>query len=154
RRRPRRAARDRRPAARHRLGAGRGRGVPPRVQLPPGPRRGQGHRRVRPPAVVRGARAVLRAIRDKAEAGRRVDRAEGRWLLTEAPLLELGSVAQESRLRRIPERRVTFVIDSNPNYTNVCITDCQFCAFYRKPGDPNAWTLTVEEVLAKVESAA
>ena len=35
-------------------------------------------------------------------------------------------------------KRVTFVIDSNPNYTNVCITDCQFCAFYRKPGDKEA----------------
>ena len=70
----------------------------------------------------------------------------GCWLLTEAPLLELGSLAQDARFRRIPERRVTFVIDSNPNYTNVCITDCQFCAFYRKPGDPEAYTLTVEEV--------
>jgi dehypoxanthine futalosine cyclase len=63
-------------------------------------------------------------------------------------------VAQEARFQRIPDKRVTFVIDSNPNYTNVCITDCQFCAFYRKPGDKEAWTLTVEEVMAKVDSAA
>jgi 2-iminoacetate synthase ThiH len=49
---------------------------------------------------------------------------------------------------------VTFVIDSNPNYTNVCITDCQFCAFYRKPGDRRRDTLTVEQVLEKVEFAA
>ena len=97
---------------------------------------------------------MLGAILDKVEAGKRLDRAEGRWLLTEAPLLDLGSLAQDARFRRIPERRVTFVIDSNPNYTNVCVTDCQFCAFYRKPGHPEAWTLTVEEVLAKVESAA
>jgi len=97
---------------------------------------------------------VLKRIRDRALAGERLERAEGHWLLTEAPLLDLGSVAQEARFQRIPERRVTFVIDSNPNYTNVCITDCQFCAFYRKPGDPEAWTLTVEEVMAKVDSAA
>src|SRR5206468_7770103 len=58
------------------------------------------------------------------------------------------------RFARIPDKRVTFVIDSNPNYTNVCVTDCQFCAFYRKPGDPEAWTLTVDEVLAKIEFAA
>jgi cyclic dehypoxanthinyl futalosine synthase len=96
---------------------------------------------------------VLAAIRERAEAGKRLDRAEGLWLLTDAPLLELGSLAQDARFRRIPEKRVTFVIDSNPNYTNVCITDCQFCAFYRKPGDPEAWTLTVEEVMAKVDSA-
>src|SRR5437867_5366816 len=49
---------------------------------------------------------------------------------------------------------ISFVIDSNPNYTNVCVTDCQFCAFYRKPGDREAWTLTVDEVLARVEFAA
>ena len=61
---------------------------------------------------------------------------------------------QRGGFARRPERVVTFVIDSNPNYTNVCMTDCQFCAFYRKPGDHEAWTLTVEEVLAKVESAA
>jgi dehypoxanthine futalosine cyclase len=97
---------------------------------------------------------MLRQIRERTLAGKRLDRAEGRWLLTEAPLLDLGSVAQEARFQRIPDKRVTFVIDSNPNYTNVCITDCQFCAFYRKPGDKDAWTLTVEEVMAKVDSAA
>jgi cyclic dehypoxanthinyl futalosine synthase len=97
---------------------------------------------------------VIAQIREKALHGQRLDREEGRWLLTEAPLLEAGALAQEVRFARIPDRAVTFVIDSNPNYTNVCITDCQFCAFYRKPGDPEAYTLTVDEVLAKVESAA
>jgi cyclic dehypoxanthinyl futalosine synthase len=97
---------------------------------------------------------MLSQIRDKAEAGKRLDREEGLWLLAEAPLLPLGSLAQEDRFRRLPDKRVTFVIDTNPNYTNVCITDCQFCAFYRKPGHPEAYTLTVDEVMAKVESAA
>ena len=97
---------------------------------------------------------MLSRIREKIERGERLDRADGRWLLTEAPLLDLGSVAQEMRFRRIPEPRVTFVIDTNPNYTNICITDCQFCAFYRRPGDREAYTLTVDEVLAKVEFAA
>ena len=93
-------------------------------------------------------------IRDKVLNGKRLDREDGRFLLTGAPLLELGAIASEARYHRIPDKVVTFVIDSNPNYTNVCITDCQFCAFYRKPGDAEAWTLTVDEVLAKVESAA
>jgi cyclic dehypoxanthinyl futalosine synthase len=97
---------------------------------------------------------VIEQVREKVLAGKRLDRAEGRWLLTDAPLLEVGAVAAETRYARIPEKVVTFVIDSNPNYTNVCITDCQFCAFYRKPGDPEAYTLTVDEVLAKVEFAA
>src|SRR5438128_4256435 len=98
--------------------------------------------------------AVLASIREKALNGKRLGRDEGRWLLTEAPLLELGALANEVRFARIPDKVVTFVIDSNPNYTNVCITDCQFCAFYRKPGDPEAYTLTVEEVLGKIEFAA
>ena len=93
-------------------------------------------------------------VRDKIEAGKRLDRAEGRWLLTEAPVLDVGALAQDVRFRRIPEKRVTFVIDTNPNYTNVCITDCQFCAFYRKPGDKEAYTLTVDEVMAKIAFAA
>ena len=96
----------------------------------------------------------LDEIRAKVETSKRLDRADGRWLLTEAPLLEVGALAQEARFRAIPARQVTFVIDSNPNYTNVCITDCQFCAFYRKPGHPEAWTLTVEQVLEKIEFAA
>src|SRR5207245_634404 len=75
-------------------------------------------------------------------------------LPTAAPLLEVGALAQAARFRRLPEAMVTFVIDSNPNYTNVCVTDCQFCAFYRKPGHSEAYTLTVDEVLARVEAAA
>src|SRR5438477_1984245 len=98
--------------------------------------------------------AVLASIREKALNGKRLGRDEGRWLLTEAPLLELGALANEVRFARHPEEVVTFVIDTNPNYTNICITDCQFCAFYRKPGDPEAWTLSVDDVLAKVEFAA
>jgi cyclic dehypoxanthinyl futalosine synthase len=97
---------------------------------------------------------MLDRIRDAVLNGRRLGRAEGRWLLTEAPLLDVGAVANEARFRRHPEKIVTFVVDSNPNYTNVCITDCQFCAFYRKPGDPEAYTLSVDEVLEKVGSAA
>ena len=115
-----------------------------RAALPDDPRRRQD---------PRGARRALQRrpgleltcstqIRDKALDGKRLDRDDGRWLLAEAPLLELGALAHEVRFRRDPRTRVTFVIDSNPNYTNVCITDCQFCAFYRKPGDPEACTLT------------
>jgi cyclic dehypoxanthinyl futalosine synthase len=97
---------------------------------------------------------VLDTIRDKALHGKRLDREEGRYLLTDAPLLETGALAGAVRFARLPEKVVTFVIDTNPNYTNVCITDCQFCAFYRKPGDKEAWTLSVDEVLAKIEVAA
>ncbi len=96
---------------------------------------------------------MLSVIQEKVEAGKRLDRPEGAWLLTDAPLLDLGQLAQTVRYRLHPEKVVTFVIDTNPNYTNVCVTDCQFCAFYRRPGDPEAYTLGVEEVLAKIERA-
>jgi dehypoxanthine futalosine cyclase len=96
---------------------------------------------------------MLGAIRERLAAGVRLGRPEGRFLLTEAPLLALGQLAEDVRYRRHPAREVTFVIDTNPNYTNVCVTDCQFCAFYRRPGDPEAYTLTVEEVMARIEPA-
>ena len=83
----------------------------------------------------------------------RISPAEGVRLLREAPLLDLGERAQAARFARLPERRVTFVIDANPNYTNVCTTDCVFCAFYRKPGDADAYTLTIDQVMAKVDRA-
>src|SRR6185503_2523934 len=106
-----------------RLGRGRGAGLSEGLQLSAGPERGQGHRGIHPaPRVRHGARAMLRRIRERTLAGKRLDRAEGLWLLTQAPLLDLGSVAQEASFQRIPDKRVTFVIDSNPNYTNVCIT--------------------------------
>jgi cyclic dehypoxanthinyl futalosine synthase len=96
---------------------------------------------------------MLDGIVAKLDAGERLGRDEGRWLLTDAPLLALGQLAQSVRFRLNPERVVTFAVDTNPNYTNVCVTDCQFCAFYRKPGDREAYTLTVEEVMAKLEPA-
>jgi cyclic dehypoxanthinyl futalosine synthase len=96
---------------------------------------------------------MLDRIAGKLDGGQRLTRDEGRFLLAEAPLLALGQLAQSVRFRLNPEPAVTFAVDTNPNYTNVCVTDCQFCAFYRKPGDREAYTLTVEEVMAKLEPA-
>ena len=95
---------------------------------------------------------MLDQIRDKTLNGKRLDREEGRWLLTDAPLLEVGALANEARLVRHPERVVTFVIDTNPNYTNVCITDCHFCAFYRPTKEhPEAYTLTRPAIAQKID---
>jgi cyclic dehypoxanthinyl futalosine synthase len=96
---------------------------------------------------------MIDAIHARLEAGERIGREEGRFLLTGAPLLALGQLAATVRYRLHPAREVTYVVDTNPNYTNVCITDCQFCAFYRRPGDPEAYTLTVGQVMAKLEPA-
>ena len=94
------------------------------------------------------------AIEEKILSSRRLSREEGLWLWRHGDLLELAELANRVRYRLHPEPRVTFVIDSNPNYTNVCITDCIFCAFYRKPAAPGGYTLTVEQVMEKVRQAA
>ncbi len=82
--------------------------------------------------------------------GGRVTPAEGPALYA-MPLSELGLLAQNVRFNRHPKREVTFVVDSNPNYTNVCEADCLFCAFYRRDGDKDAYTLTPEQVAANAK---
>lgn len=93
---------------------------------------------------------MLSRIHQKVGAGERLTPEEGVWLWTEAPLTALGELANAERFRRHPEREVTYVIDSNPNYTNVCDIDCVFCAFYRHEDDEGAYTHAVDEVLEKV----
>ncbi len=78
----------------------------------------------------------------------------GEWLevLRTTPLLELGTRAHAARLERArPE--VTYICDRNINYSNVCITDCRFCAFYRRPKDEEAYVLDYEEIGAKIDEA-
>ncbi len=95
----------------------------------------------------------LVSIADKVRAGERLSRDEGLYLLRQAPLLDLGQLAMEVRWRLHPEAMVTYVIDTNPNYTNVCDVDCTFCAFYRRPGHPEAYTYTVDEMLERIGRA-
>ena len=97
---------------------------------------------------------TFEVVRDKVLAGERVDRADGLFLLAEASLLDLGQLAGEVRRKRHPESIVTFVIDTNPNYTNVCNVDCTFCAFYRSPGHDEAYTHSVEEMLDLIGRSA
>ncbi len=94
-------------------------------------------------------------IEAKVARGERLSPAEGVRLLSEAPLLELGALAHEARARRTDPSIVTYVIDTNPNYTNVCTVDCHFCAFYRKPGHsgPDVYTHDVEGVMKMMERA-
>jgi cyclic dehypoxanthinyl futalosine synthase len=93
------------------------------------------------------------AIEEQVRSGSRLSREDGLWLWRHGELLELAQWASERRFRLHPEPVVTFVIDSNPNYTNVCITDCVFCAFYRKPGHPEGYALTLEQVMEKIHRA-
>jgi cyclic dehypoxanthinyl futalosine synthase len=68
-----------------------------------------------------------------------------------APLLELGQLADAERWRHHPENVVTYIIDRNINYTNVCVADCKFCAFYRRPKHREGYVLSFEQIGAKID---
>jgi cyclic dehypoxanthinyl futalosine synthase len=68
-----------------------------------------------------------------------------------APLLELGAEADRVREQLHPGDIVTYIVDRNINYTNVCVADCGFCAFYRRPKDAEGWTLSYEQIGAKID---
>jgi cyclic dehypoxanthinyl futalosine synthase len=94
---------------------------------------------------------MLNTIAEKLESTTPLDRTEALWLLTEADLLALCRLADDLRRQRHPARRVSFVVDRNVNYTNVCITQCRFCAFYRDRSHPDAYVLSYEDIFSKIE---
>jgi cyclic dehypoxanthinyl futalosine synthase len=81
----------------------------------------------------------------------RLSEAEALQLLESGDLLALGAAASEMRQRLVPGDEVTFIVDRNVNYTNVCVSGCRFCAFYRDASDPDAYVLSPDELYAKVE---
>ena len=83
-------------------------------------------------------------IARKVAGNERLDADEGLALLRQADLLALGELAGSVRKRLHPERIVTFIVDRNINYTNICVNKCKFCAFYREAGSPDAYVLTRE----------
>jgi cyclic dehypoxanthinyl futalosine synthase len=83
--------------------------------------------------------------------GGRVDRAEALELYRHAPTHLLGHLADSLRIRKHPERIVTYIIDRNVNYTNVCVARCNFCAFYRPVGSSEGYVLGFEEIFRKIE---
>ena len=91
--------------------------------------------------------AALTRVRD----GARLTFDEGLTLFREATVLEAGAAADAVRLGKHPVDRVTYQVDRNINYTNVCIYRCAFCAFYRPAGDAEGYVLPSEEIGRKVE---
>ena len=71
-------------------------------------------------------------------------------LYDEAPLHELMQAAHQRRMAMHPDGKVTYLVDRNINYTNVCTINCQFCSFYRPPGHDETYTQTYEEISARV----
>ena len=91
------------------------------------------------------------AIAAKVTRGERVDAAEALTLYRDASTWLLGRLADGIRARRHPERFVSYIIDRNVNYTNVCVARCNFCAFYRTVGSPEGYVLSHEELFAKID---
>src|SRR5512138_2997607 len=85
-----------------------------------------------------------------------IDRSSGEFreyldLYQRASLLELGQLADTVRWRNHPESTVTYIIDRNINYTNVCVADCGFCAFYRRPKHGEGYVLSFEQIGKKID---
>jgi cyclic dehypoxanthinyl futalosine synthase len=88
-------------------------------------------------------------VLDKALDGERISDDEAVELLESRDLVSVGKAADELRRRRTDPERITFIVDRNVNYTNVCYTDCDFCAFYRSPGDKNEGYLLPKPIIFK-----
>ena len=93
----------------------------------------------------------VQQIAQKVLDGGRVDAAEALELYNEAPTHLLGRLADTIRFRKHPERVVTYIIDRNVNYTNLCVARCNFCAFYRTVGSADGYVLGFEEILSKIQ---
>jgi len=91
------------------------------------------------------------SLTDKVLAGERITVDEALALYRGLSLPELGALAHAVRLRKHPEQTVTYIVDRNINYTNVCDVFCTFCAFMRTERDSDAYVLTPEQVGAKVQ---
>lgn len=93
----------------------------------------------------------LETIAAAVAAGKRLTRDEARDLYMRAPTALLGRLADQVRRRLHPEGIVTYIIDRNVNYTNVCVARCRFCAFYRPVGSSEGYTLGFDEIFQKIE---
>jgi cyclic dehypoxanthinyl futalosine synthase len=96
-------------------------------------------------------RAALDTLLGRAAEGERLSATEGERLLDEASLFDLGLAADAVRRRKHPNGVVTYIVDRNVNYTNVCTTSCRFCAFYRPLGHPEGYVLSREELGKKLQ---
>jgi len=90
-------------------------------------------------------------ILEKALNGERISPEEAVRLFETTDMLLLGNIASRISRKKLKERVVTYIIDRNINYTNICITDCAFCAFYRKEDDEEAYVHPFETIAGKIE---
>jgi len=96
---------------------------------------------------------MLETTAKKAWNGERLTKKEALLLWEQADFYTLATLANHRRLTLHPEPIVTYVIDRNINYTNICLSGCRFCAFYRSPGAEDGYVLSQAELASKIEEA-
>ncbi len=96
----------------------------------------------------------INALLERAANGGRLSYDEGVRLYKEAPLHDLGAAAHHRRMQLYPTNDVTYVIDTTINYTNVCNVHCTFCAFFRPEKHGEGYTMSHDDVIARVKFAA
>ncbi|MFO1050800.1 MAG: cyclic dehypoxanthinyl futalosine synthase [Planctomycetota bacterium] len=94
---------------------------------------------------------LLAELGQKALCGEPLTPDEGLLVYRGLDQTSLGLLADAIRYRKNPQRVVTYIVDRNLNPTNVCVTDCGFCAFYRSPGDAEGYVLPREVIFQKIE---
>jgi cyclic dehypoxanthinyl futalosine synthase len=94
---------------------------------------------------------MVEQLVEKVRAGGRINSAEALELYRSAPTAVLGQLADAIRRRKHPDGLVTYIIDRNVNYTNVCVAKCNFCAFYRDVGSPEGYVLGFDELFRKID---
>ena len=104
-----------------------------------------------PPMVRPGALPSVDALLDRAIEGGRLSHADAYRLHEDADLFSLGMAADAVRRRKASQELVTYIVDRNVNYTNVCTTSCRFCAFYRPVGHPEGYVLSREVLGQKLQ---
>src|SRR5256885_7391858 len=90
-------------------------------------------------------------IAAKTRHGERLTRYEAVDLYRRAPTPLLGRLADHIRAHKHPDRIVTYIVDRNVNYTNICVAKCNFCAFYRPVGSSEGYVLGFEELFRKID---
>jgi cyclic dehypoxanthinyl futalosine synthase len=93
----------------------------------------------------------IQPILDKVLDGERMTAEECTQLLESYDIAKIGAAAHEIRMRKNPTETVTYIIDRNINYTNVCNVVCTFCAFYRRPGKPDTYVHSFEEICKRID---
>lgn len=96
-------------------------------------------------------RSSIQTILDSALAGKRVSAEECTLLLESRDLARIGVAADTVRQRKNDPDVVTYIIDRNINYTNVCNVVCTFCAFYRRPGKPDTYVHSIDEMCRRID---